>query len=110
MLLEGLLVTWIQRQDPSQIDSNVLLCVHIERFISIMNVRLGQNVLSTLRNRGCPHFRGFVCTKLYVNTFGTMQSVCIIVDVHISGVSARQGSTVDTARPLSHDNNITNNI
>ena len=59
MLLEGLLVTWIQRQDPSQIDSNILLCVRIERFISIMNVWLGQNVLSALRNRGVSAFQGF---------------------------------------------------
>ena len=51
MLLEGLLVTWIQRQDPSQIDSNVLLCVRIEMFISIMNINvwLGQNVLSAFQ-------------------------------------------------------------
>ena len=59
MLLEGLLVTWIQRQDPSQIDSNILLCVRIERFISIMNVWLGQNVLSALRNRRVSAFQGF---------------------------------------------------
>ena len=89
-------MTWIQRQDPSQIDSNILLCVCIERFISIMNVWLGQNVLSALRNRGCLHFSGFIYTNLYVNTFRTMQSVRIIVDVRISGVSARRGSTVYT--------------
>ena len=35
---------------------------------------------------GCPHFRSFDCTQVYVNAFGTMRSVRIIVDVCISGV------------------------
>ena len=52
-------MTWIQRLDPSQIDSNTLLCVRIERFISIMNVWLGQNVLFALRNREVSSFQRF---------------------------------------------------
>ena len=67
-----------------------------------MNVWLGQNVLSTLRNRGCQLLRGFVCTKSYVNAFGTIQSVRIIVGVRISGVSARRGSTVVTVHRSSY--------
>ena len=38
--------------------------------------------------RGGPHFRGLIVHK-HVNTFGTKQSVCNIVDGHL-----RRGSTV----------------
>ena len=39
-------------------------------------------------------YGGFNCTQTYVNTFGTEQSVCNIVDDRFSGVSVRQGSTL----------------
>ena len=51
-------------------------------------------VSTPTRIGGCPHFRGFDCTQVYVNAFGTMRSVRIIVDVRISGGSGRRGSTV----------------
>ena len=44
---------------------------------------------------GFPHFICYDNTQPYVNTFGTKQSVCIIIDGCISGVFIRRG-------PLSH--------
>ena len=66
--------------------------IRIERFISIMH-RDGM-YCPHYGIGGCPHFRGSNCTQVYVNAFGTMHSVCIIVNVCISGVSGRRGRTV----------------
>ena len=55
-----------------------------------VQVLFGLGNLSALQNTGVPHFRGFDCTKTYINTFGTKRSVSNIVDGHFSGVPVRQ--------------------
>ena len=68
--------------------------VRIERFITIGTISLGPYLLSVLRNSGVSAFQGLLTYVIYVDTFGTACNVRIKVDVRISGVSARRGSTV----------------
>ena len=60
----------------------------------MVQILLGLENLYSLWNMGGSHFRGFDCTQIYVNAFGTKRSVCIIIDGHFSGMSIRQGSIV----------------
>ena len=89
MLLEGPL-TMYQLRKVQKIHT-----IHVpsafKKFVIILNVSLGQLVLSILQNTGVSTFQEF---QLYTNECKYKQSVPIIVDGHISGTSIRQGSTV----------------
>ena len=78
------------------IDNKKEISVLIERFITIGTILLGPYLLSALRISGVSAFQGLLTYVIYVDTFGTARNVRIKVDVCISGLSARRGSTVCT--------------
>ena len=57
----------------------------------MLNIPFGHRLLSALRNTGVYAFQGFL---IYINMYGTTESVRIIGGVHFSGMSTRQGFTL----------------